>query len=61
MTSKGPSELKELGNSHFKCEEYRLALQMYKDALSCAEKKFEKLALHKNMSACYLKMVISLN
>lgn len=57
VTSKGPSELKEGGNTHFKAEEYKLASEMYKLALSRAERKEDKLPLHKNLAACYLKMV----
>lgn len=59
VASKGPSQLKEMGNAHFKAQEYKLAVEMYHLALSRSEKKNEKLPLHKNLAACFLKMVSS--
>eukprot|EP00056_Hartaetosiga_gracilis_P005802 m.89143 g.89143 ORF g.89143 m.89143 type:complete len:1024 (+) comp12287_c0_seq2:79-3150(+) len=49
-------ELKEKGTESFKSKDFKTALSFYKKALKGAETKETKLALHKNIAACYLKL-----
>uniref|UniRef100_G1K3J0 Protein unc-45 homolog A n=1 Tax=Xenopus tropicalis TaxID=8364 RepID=G1K3J0_XENTR len=48
--------LREDGNKHFKAGDYEAALSCYTKAISLTSDKADKAVLHRNRSACYLKL-----